>query len=114
MCPMVPYTIFNYLLGLTDVRLRDFVPAGAGMLPGILVRLFVGSTLSAITQESLSFESIMQGEHSKMIIGLIIGGGLVGAGGIAYTTRLTKRYLSQLESNITEKDIENTYRRVLS
>jgi uncharacterized membrane protein YdjX (TVP38/TMEM64 family) len=107
MCPMVPYTLFNYLLGLTDVRLRDFVPAGLGMLPGILVRLFVGSTLAALTKESVSISTILrEGENSGLIVALIAGGAIVGISGIAYSVRLTKGYLRQLEESVTPKDIQ--------
>lgn len=41
--PMVPFTPLNYMLGLTGVRLRDFVVASAaGMVPGTLLYAFTG------------------------------------------------------------------------
>lgn len=109
---MVPYTIFNYLLGLTDIKLRDFIPAGVGMLPGILVRLFIGSTLHALTRESVSLYNIVfDSEYSNLILFLIIGGGVVGISGIAYSIRVTKRYLKQLEDSVTPKDVKSAFER---
>ncbi|HZF67349.1 MAG TPA: TVP38/TMEM64 family protein, partial [Gemmatirosa sp.] len=40
--PAVPFTLLNYLLGLTRVRLRDFVVASIGMLPGTLLYVYTG------------------------------------------------------------------------
>lgn len=94
---MVPYTVFNYMLGLTDIRMRDFIPGGIGMLPGICVRLFVGTTLSCMTEDSMSIQSIIFGEHSTLIITMIVIGMLVGISGITYITILTKQYIKQLE-----------------
>jgi uncharacterized membrane protein YdjX (TVP38/TMEM64 family) len=40
--PFVPYNVLNYALGLTGVRLRDYVLGSAGMLPGALVYAYLG------------------------------------------------------------------------
>ena len=40
--PAVPFSLLNYLLGLTRVRFRDFVVASAGMLPGTLLYVYTG------------------------------------------------------------------------
>jgi uncharacterized membrane protein YdjX (TVP38/TMEM64 family) len=40
--PVVPFTLLNYALGLTQVRLVDFVAASIGMLPGTLLYVYYG------------------------------------------------------------------------
>jgi uncharacterized membrane protein YdjX (TVP38/TMEM64 family) len=40
--PAVPFTLLNYLLGLTRVRFADFVVASVGMLPGTLLYVYTG------------------------------------------------------------------------
>jgi uncharacterized membrane protein YdjX (TVP38/TMEM64 family) len=40
--PFVPYNVLNYALGLTGVRLRDYLLGSAGMLPGALVYAYIG------------------------------------------------------------------------
>ncbi len=40
--PAVPFTLLNYLLGLTRVRFADFVVASAGMLPGTALYVYYG------------------------------------------------------------------------
>jgi uncharacterized membrane protein YdjX (TVP38/TMEM64 family) len=41
--PIFPFNLLNYGLGLTRVRLVDYVIAGAGMLPGTLLYVYLGS-----------------------------------------------------------------------
>lgn len=40
--PIVPFNLLNYALGLTRVRLADFVVASVGMLPGTLLYVYYG------------------------------------------------------------------------
>ncbi len=40
--PVVPFSVLNYLLGLTRVRFADFVLASAGMLPGTTLYVYTG------------------------------------------------------------------------
>lgn len=40
--PLVPFTLLNYALGLTRVRLVDYVVASVGMLPGTLLYVYYG------------------------------------------------------------------------
>jgi uncharacterized membrane protein YdjX (TVP38/TMEM64 family) len=40
--PVFPFVLLNYALGLTRVRLFDYVVAGVGMLPGTLLYVYLG------------------------------------------------------------------------
>ncbi len=47
--PMVPFSILNYLLGVTQLSFRAYVGATAlGMIPGILLYSYLGSALNSI------------------------------------------------------------------
>ena len=41
--PIFPFNLLNYGLGLTRVRLLDYVIAGVGMLPGSLLYVYLGN-----------------------------------------------------------------------
>lgn len=44
--PVLPFSLLNYALGLTGVRLRDFVAASAiGMFPGTVAYVYLGTLL---------------------------------------------------------------------
>ncbi len=45
--PIFPFTLLNYALGLTRVRLRDFILASfLGMLPGTFLYVYLGSSVA--------------------------------------------------------------------
>ncbi len=41
--PAIPFTLLNYALGLTRVRLGDYLLASLGMIPGTLLYVYLGS-----------------------------------------------------------------------
>ncbi len=47
--PLFPFNLLNYALGLTKVRLRDFVLASwIGMLPGTALYVYLGSLVTSV------------------------------------------------------------------
>lgn len=47
--PIFPFTLLNYALGLTRVRLRDFILGSfLGMLPGTFLYVYLGSSVASI------------------------------------------------------------------
>ncbi len=46
--PAVPFNALNYVLGLTDVRLRDYVIACSGMLPVIVLWVYYGRLIGDV------------------------------------------------------------------
>lgn len=49
--PLLPFNLLNYALGLTRVRLRDFVLASVpGMFPGTLLYVYLGSLVTSVSQ----------------------------------------------------------------
>lgn len=47
--PIFPFTLLNYALGLTRVRLRDYVLGSfLGMLPGTFLYVYLGSSVASI------------------------------------------------------------------
>lgn len=48
LCPLVPFTYFNYVMGITGVSFFDYAIGGFGMVPGTIVYVFVGTTIGSI------------------------------------------------------------------
>ena len=49
--PAIPFNLLNYALGLTSVKLRDFVLASwIGMFPATVVYVYIGSTLADLAE----------------------------------------------------------------
>jgi uncharacterized membrane protein YdjX (TVP38/TMEM64 family) len=49
--PLFPFNVLNYTLGLTRVRLRDFVLGSwIGMLPGTALYVYIGSLVTSASE----------------------------------------------------------------
>jgi uncharacterized membrane protein YdjX (TVP38/TMEM64 family) len=49
--PIIPYSVLNYALGVTRVRLRDyFLASSLGMLPGTFLYVYLGSTITSASE----------------------------------------------------------------
>ena len=46
--PLIPYNVFNYIMGLTKVTTLSYFLASFGMLPGTIVYVFIGTTIANI------------------------------------------------------------------
>lgn len=46
--PVVPFNLLNYALGITSVRIRDFVVACIAMLPGTLLYVYYGRVVGDV------------------------------------------------------------------
>lgn len=46
--PLIPFTVLNYLLGLTRLRWRDMLLASPGMLPGTFLYVYYGHVIGDV------------------------------------------------------------------
>ncbi|MPZ21520.1 MAG: hypothetical protein GEV06_27060 [Luteitalea sp.] len=88
--PLFPFALLNYALGLTRVRLRDYVIASwIGMLPGTVLYVYLGSLLTSATQLASGAAT-----HDSSATQLLYWGGLVATGLVAWlVTRTARRAL---------------------
>jgi uncharacterized membrane protein YdjX (TVP38/TMEM64 family) len=67
--PVFPFSFGNYALGLTRVKLADYVIASAGMLPGTFLYVYIGS-LATDVAAAASGGGIDTGKTALTVIGL--------------------------------------------
>jgi uncharacterized membrane protein YdjX (TVP38/TMEM64 family) len=67
--PVFPFSLGNYALGLTRVSLADYVLAAAGMLPGTLLYVYIGSLAGDVTSAAAS-GGADTGETVLKVVGL--------------------------------------------
>ena len=90
LCPLVPYNAFNYMMGITGVKFWDYCFGGFGMIPGTIVYIFLGTTVSNIADAATgNYES---GTASLVFI---IVGTILAVLAIVYITIVVRRYLNQ-------------------
>ena len=88
--PVIPFNVLNYALGLTQVRLIDFVVASIGMIPGTLLYVYTGKLASVVVGAS-NAASPPRGPAFYVVLGL----GLAATAAVTIiVTRLAKRALA--------------------
>jgi uncharacterized membrane protein YdjX (TVP38/TMEM64 family) len=87
--PLVPFNLLNYALGLTRVRLRDYVIGSAlGMLPGTVLYVYLGSTIAEASQLAAGVRPT--GLAGRLLYWLGLAASLLV---VAVTTRLARNAL---------------------
>ena len=90
LCPLIPFTIFNFMMGITAISFSDYCIGLIGIIPGTIVYVFIGTTLSDIQQAATGAGDW---KNNKMILAFIIVGTLMAIGGIVWVTIVTRRQL---------------------
>ena len=88
--PVIPFNVLNYALGLTTVRVADFVIASVGMIPGTLLYVYTGKLASVVVGAS-DAATPAKGPAFYAVLGL----GLAATAAVTVViTRLAKRALT--------------------
>ena len=107
--PLMPFNVFNYALGLTRVRFRDFVLGSfVGLAPVTMFYAYLGSLAGALAGPAASGDGHTSlARHAVTALGLIATGVLT-----VYVTRLARRALAvesfPLASDTTSKHSQAT------
>lgn len=101
LCPIAPFTVLNYLLGITGIKVKDFMLGAFGMLPGAFVYVLLGTTISSIADAANG-----NFEGGAMTMVLLIFGTIMAFVAIIYISIVTKRYLN---SNMIDLNGDSEY-----
>lgn len=101
--PLIPFNILNIFMGITSIKLRDFVGAHPGMIPETIICCFIGGSIANI---SAIFDG--EGESKGVLIIMSIVGTLIAFSGILYISRIAKQEFNKLADEVAEeKHMEN-------
>jgi len=88
--PLIPFNFLNYLMGITDIKLWHYVLGMFGMIPGTLVFVFIGTTISNITDAATG-----KNDQGAIVLVMVIVGSILACGGIVYVSFKAKGYLNE-------------------
>lgn len=88
--PVLPFNLFNYAAGLTDVAMKDYIWASwLGMLPGTLLYVYVGSLAGSVA-------SVGKSHHRSPVEWALYAAGLLATLIVTlYVTRLSRQALNR-------------------
>jgi len=89
--PVFPFSLLNYALGLTRVRLADYVVASVGMLPGTLLYVYSGKVAGELAALA-GAPTVAQGGGYYGVVGLGLAATVVVT---ALVTRVARRALAE-------------------
>ena len=100
--PAIPFNAFNYLMGLTSVKLRHYVAACLGMIPGTIAYCFIGASLGALAKASeVGFS------NPTVLIFLVVGTSVTVVGMIILSIYAKKKY-AELKEKVVNKNKMST------
>lgn len=90
--PIFPFSLLNYVFGITNVGLKDYAIASIGMLPATVMYVYIGSLagdLARIGSETPSLDPAWQ--WTMRIVGLVATVAVT-----IYVTRLANKAIAEL------------------
>ena len=103
LCPVIPFNALNYLMGITSVEAKDYIIGCIGMIPGTLVFVFIGTTISDIADTAKG-----KSENNTLILVFLIVGSIVGFAGIVWISMIAKKMLNETLQVDEEKEESNS------
>ena len=72
LCPLLPFNLLNYALGITQVSLKDYVLGSFGMIPGTILYVYSGSLVGDLAAINVATESTNpQASAVKWLINIV-------------------------------------------
>lgn len=96
LCPLFPFNLLNYALGVTQVSLKDYILGSFGMIPGTILYVYSGSLVGDIAAIGATTQSESpQVSAVKLLINII---GLIAT--VAVTVSLTRIASKVLDESV--------------
>ena len=94
LCPLLPFNLLNYALGITQVSLKDYILGSFGMIPGTVMYVYSGSLVGDIaTIGSATASTNPQAETVKWLINIISFTAAVGV--TFFLSRIARKALDE-------------------
>jgi uncharacterized membrane protein YdjX (TVP38/TMEM64 family) len=94
LCPVFPFNLLNYVFGVTQVSLKDYILGSFGIIPGTVMYVYIGSLAGNLAMPNMSTAPMNpEAQVYQKIMQLI---GLIATVGVTiYITRVAQKALHQ-------------------
>ncbi|CAM9145808.1 unnamed protein product [Pylaiella littoralis] len=107
--PVVPFSAFNYVMGVTAVKFRDYALGCVGFIPGTVAFVFIGTTASGLLgDDGEEEETDDDGSNGTVQLIVLIVGGIATVIAVVLVSIYSKRALNKVleEDRIAHEDME--------
>ena len=108
--PVVPFSVFNYVMGVTAVSLRDYVLACIGMIPGTAAYVFIGTTASSLLGDDSEEEDSNDDMASMVQLIVIIVGAIATLIAVVLVSVYAKKALNKVLEEESEEESKEEYK----
>lgn len=99
--PIFPFNLLNYVLGVTQVSLKDYILGSIGMIPGEILYVYIGSLATDLT--TLNPSNLPSTPETQIARWVAQGIGLFACVAVtAYITKIARKALN--ESGVTPQE----------
>ena len=100
--PIVPFSLLNYIMGLTSVGFHEYVVGTVvGIVPGTAAYVFIGSTLQSIGGGKASEEEEEDSSAAKVKLAVLIVGGVATIVAVVVISKFARH---ELQKHLTATD----------
>ncbi|KST63246.1 TVP38/TMEM64 family protein [Mastigocoleus testarum] len=102
--PVFPFNLLNYVLGVTQVSLKDYILGSIGMIPGTILYVYIGSLATDLTR--LDSSNLPNTPETQIARWVIQGIGLIAFVIVTvYITKIARKALNEsvVTTQITEE-----------
>ena len=93
LCPLIPFSPLNYIMGITSVSMRDFFIGLVSITPATCVYVFIGTTISSIAEAISGGHSSGSSETKTLALIFLILGSTLACAGIVWVSIVAKKHL---------------------
>lgn len=94
LCPIFPFNLLNYVFGVTQVSLKDYILGSFGIIPGTVMYVYIGSLAGNFAMSSMSNIQVTPEAQLYQKITQIIG--LIATVAVTiYITKFAQKALNQ-------------------
>lgn len=94
--PIVPFSVFNYVMAVTGVSFRDYFLGCVGFIPGTVAFVFIGTMASGLLGDSEDEEESTDSSNGTVQLIVLIVGGIATVLAVIMVSVYSKRALNKV------------------
>ncbi|AFY45590.1 TVP38/TMEM64 family protein [Nostoc sp. PCC 7107] len=106
LCPLFPFNLLNYVFGVTQVSLKDYVLGSFGIIPGTVMYVYIGTLAGNLAMTNMPNQTLTPEAKTYQLIMQIIG--LIATIAVTiYITKIAYKALNQSMAEIETMEEQN-------
>lgn len=93
LCPLIPFSLMNFILGITSLTWCHFVTSFIAIIPSTVLYILIGTQITEVAQ--IVTGKIKGTAQDQLVLYSIVGGTFLGLVGVCWISCVANRYLRE-------------------